>query len=419
MNTRRSMSSQVRNSTEYLRSNYNIQLYKDNYLSNNDLTPTNKKDNDSFLFLQPTEIHVSKPKVDESINTQIKSEVNTAVFEMKNEIKIMINNFKKEIGDYSTLKNRIEIIEKNIEFSQVKNAKNFDKIVIENHNQLSNYKEENNKNYRYLEENIKIMFEENVSKIKEEIKELEEKNQREISKINKNMKEIEENLFKDIKKSNTDIAELTKQISEFQNKNISLINKYKNDLDLYNGKTNELSITNQFDVLSSNLLQNYVTNSLFASTKEKIEKEIKEILKTISSYKFVSQSEFDKLKKSIDIYQNNNNKEDNIRSNSIQHSTSYSNSSLLTEIQSKLEINEEIINEHQKIISMYNNKYIEKKDLKKYIIENILINDNMEELLSPKYKEINEKINNIEISLNDILTNKLPNIYTYYSAHHK
>ena len=86
------------------------------------------------------------------------------------------------------------------------------------------------------------------------------------------------------------------------------------------------------------------------------------------------------------------------------------NSSLLTEVQSRLDINDELLSEHQKILSRYNTKFLEKKDIKQYITDNILTSNLFEQILSKNQNNIDTRISQVETKVNDILTNKIPNL---------
>ena len=88
------MSSQVKNNIDFMRPSYNIQIYKNNYLDDNNLMLSPSKDNmtTSPSLLTSTELFVAKPKQSE-LRSQIENELNPMLFSFRNEIKIMISDF--------------------------------------------------------------------------------------------------------------------------------------------------------------------------------------------------------------------------------------------------------------------------------------------------------------------------------------
>ena len=187
------MSSQVKNNIDFMRPSYNIQVYKNNYLDDNNLMLSPSKDNmtTSPSLLTSTELFVAKPKQSE-LRSQIENELNPMLFSFKNEIKIMISDFKKELGDYALLKEKIEVIEKHYEQSQTRFSEKIDKLLYENTKEFNDYKEENKQKINNLYDRF-LQYEKEQRLI---IKRYGELSQEEIKRINKIVVgEIKDNLY--------------------------------------------------------------------------------------------------------------------------------------------------------------------------------------------------------------------------------
>ena len=133
----------------------------------------------------------------------------------------------------------------------------------------------------------------------------------------------------------------------------------------------------------------------------------------LSSLPYTPKEDFDKLRKEYETFQKSISDSKLRSSNAYNGSSSSShsvNSSLLTEVQSRLDINDELLSEHQKILSRYNTKFLEKKDIKQYITDNILTSNLFEQILSKNQNNIDIRISQVETKVNDILTNKIPNL---------
>ena len=211
-----------------------------------------------------------------------------------------------------------------------------------------------------------------------------------------------------------------------------MINKFKSEI--YSiPNSNDILITEKINTLSQDLMKNYVTSSLFDLSMKKNEEQIKEMserfplidehlssIRTkvssleekLSSLPYTPKEDFDKLRKEYETLQKSIS-DSKLRSSNAYNGSSSShsvNSSLLTEVQSRLDINDELLSEHQKILSRYNTKFLEKKDIKQYITDNILTSNLFEQILSKNQNNIDTRISQVETKVNDILTNKIPNL---------
>ena len=434
MNTKRSMSSQVKNNIDFMRPSYNIQVYKNNYLDDNNLMLSPSKDNmtTSPSLLTSTELFVAKPKQSE-LRSQIENELNPMLFSFKNEIKIMISDFKKELGDYALLKEKIEVIEKHYEQSQTRFSEKIDKLLYENTKEFNDYKEENKQKMNNLYEILDTKVTQNNDNIVDIVKTHKSDVTREVTSMYNNCMKIDNQIKNHIEKTNNNYTELNNRLSQFQNDNISMINKFKSEIDSI-PKSNDILITEKINTLSQDLMKNYVTSSLFDLSMKKNEEQIKEMserfplidehlssIRTkvssleekLSSLPYTPKEDFDKLRKEYETLQKSISDSKLRSSNAYNGSSSSShsvNSSLLTEVQSRLDINDELLSEHQKILSRYNTKFLEKKDIKQYITDNILTSNLFEQILSKNQNNIDTRISQVETKVNDILTNKIPNL---------
>ena len=434
MNTKRSMSSQVKNNIDFMRPSYNIQVYKNNYLDDNNLMLSPSKDNmtTSPSLLTSTELFVAKPKQSE-LRSQIENELNPMLFSFKNEIKIMISDFKKELGDYALLKEKIEVIEKHYEQSQTRFSEKIDKLLYENTKEFNDYKEENKQKINNLYEILDTKITQNNDKIVDIVKTHKSDVTKEVTSMYNNCMKIDNQIKNHIEKTNNNYTELNNRLSQFQNDNISMINKFKSEIDSI-PKSNDILITEKINTLSQDLMKNYVTSSLFDLSMKKNEEQIKEMserfplidehlssIRTkvssleekLSSLPYTPKEDFDKLRKEYETLQKSISDSKLRSSNAYNGSSSSShsvNSSLLTEVQSRLDINDELLSEHQKILSRYNTKFLEKKDIKQYITDNILTSNLFEQILSKNQNNIDTRISQVETKVNDILTNKIPNL---------
>ena len=434
MNTKRSMSSQVKNNIDFMRPSYNIQVYKNNYLDDNNLMLSPSKDNmtTSPSLLTSTELFVAKPKQSE-LRSQIENELNPMLFSFKNEIKIMISDFKKELGDYALLKEKIEVIEKHYEQSQTRFSEKIDKLLYENTKEFNDYKEENKQKINNLYEILDTKITQNNDNIVDIVKTHKSDVTKEVTSMYNNCMKIDNQIKNHIEKTNNNYTELNNRLSQFQNDNISMINKFKNEIDSI-PKSNDILITEKINTLSQDLMKNYVTSSLFDLSMKKNEEQIKEMserfplidehlssIRTkvssleekLSSLPYTPKEDFDKLRKEYETLQKSISDSKLRSSNAYNGSSSSShsvNSSLLTEVQSRLDINDELLSEHQKILSRYNTKFLEKKDIKQYITDNILTSNLFEQILSKNQNNIDTRISQVETKVNDILTNKIPNL---------
>ena len=434
MNTKRSMSSQVKNNIDFMRPSYNIQVYKNNYLDDNNLMLSPSKDNmtTSPSLLTSTELFVAKPKQSE-LRSQIENELNPMLFSFKNEIKIMISDFKKELGDYALLKEKIEVIEKHYEQSQTRFSEKIDKLLYENTKEFNDYKEENKQKMNNLYEILDTKVTQNNDNIVDIVKTHKSDVTKEVTSMYNNCMKIDNQIKNHIEKTNNNYTELNNRLSQFQNDNISMINKFKSEIDSI-PKSNDILITEKINTLSQDLMKNYVTSSLFDLSMKKNEEQIKEMserfplidehlssIRTkvssleekLSSLPYTPKEDFDKLRKEYETLQKSISDSKLRSSNAYNGSSSSShsvNSSLLTEVQSRLDINDELLSEHQKILSRYNTKFLEKKDIKQYITDNILTSNLFEQILSKNQNNIDTRISQVETKVNDILTNKIPNL---------
>ena len=434
MNTKRSMSSQVKNNIDFMRPSYNIQVYKNNYLDDNNLMLSPSKDNmtTSPSLLTSTELFVAKPKQSE-LRSQIENELNPMLFSFKNEIKIMISDFKKELGDYALLKEKIEVIEKHYEQSQTRFSEKIDKLLYENTKEFNDYKEENKQKMNNLYEILDTKITQNNDNIVDIVKTHKSDVTKEVTSMYNNCMKIDNQIKNHIEKTNNNYTELNNRLSQFQNDNISMINKFKSEIDSI-PKSNDILITEKINTLSQDLMKNYVTSSLFDLSMKKNEEQIKEMserfplidehlssIRTkvssleekLSSLPYTPKEDFDKLRKEYETLQKSISDSKLRSSNAYNGSSSSShsvNSSLLTEVQSRLDINDELLSEHQKILSRYNTKFLEKKDIKQYITDNILTSNLFEQILSKNQNNIDTRISQVETKVNDILTNKIPNL---------
>lgn len=434
MNTKRSMSSQVKNNIDFMRPSYNIQVYKNNYLDDNNLMLSPSKDNmtTSPSLLTSTELFVAKPKQSE-LRSQIENELNPMLFSFKNEIKIMISDFKKELGDYALLKEKIEVIEKHYEQSQTRFSEKIDKLLYENTKEFNDYKEENKQKINNLYEILDTKITQNNDNIVDIVKTHKSDVTKEVTSMYNNCMKIDNQIKNHIEKTNNNYTELNNRLSQFQNDNISMINKFKSEIDSI-PKSNDILITEKINTLSQDLMKNYVTSSLFDLSMKKNEEQIKEMserfplidehlssIRTkvssleekLSSLPYTPKEDFDKLRKEYETLQKSISDSKLRSSNAYNGSSSSShsvNSSLLTEVQSRLDINDELLSEHQKILSRYNTKFLEKKDIKQYITDNILTSNLFEQILSKNQNNIDTRISQVETKVNDILTNKIPNL---------
>ena len=434
MNTKRSMSSQVKNNIDFMRPSYNIQIYKNNYLDDNNLMLSPSKDNmtTSPSLLTSTELFVAKPKQSE-LRSQIENELNPMLFSFKNEIKIMISDFKKELGDYALLKEKIEVIEKHYEQSQTRFSEKIDKLLYENTKEFNDYKEENKQKMNNLYEILDTKITQNNDNIVDIVKTHKSDVTKEVTSMYNNCMKIDNQIKNHIEKTNNNYTELNNRLSQFQNDNISMINKFKSEIDSI-PKSNDILITEKINTLSQDLMKNYVTSSLFDLSMKKNEEQIKEMserfplidehlssIRTkvssleekLSSLPYTPKEDFDKLRKEYETLQKSISDSKLRSSNAYNGSSSSShsvNSSLLTEVQSRLDINDELLSEHQKILSRYNTKFLEKKDIKQYITDNILTSNLFEQILSKNQNNIDTRISQVETKVNDILTNKIPNL---------
>lgn len=434
MNTKRSMSSQVKNNIDFMRPSYNIQIYKNNYLDDNNLMLSPSKDNmtTSPSLLTSTELFVAKPKQSE-LRSQIENELNPMLFSFKNEIKIMISDFKKELGDYALLKEKIEVIEKHYEQSQTRFSEKIDKLLYENTKEFNDYKEENKQKINNLYEILDTKITQNNDNIVDIVKTHKSDVTKEVTSMYNNCMKIDNQIKNHIEKTNNNYTELNNRLSQFQNDNISMINKFKSEIDSI-PKSNDILITEKINTLSQDLMKNYVTSSLFDLSMKKNEEQIKEMserfplidehlssIRTkvssleekLSSLPYTPKEDFDKLRKEYETLQKSISDSKLRSSNAYNGSSSSShsvNSSLLTEVQSRLDINDELLSEHQKILSRYNTKFLEKKDIKQYITDNILTSNLFEQILSKNQNNIDTRISQVETKVNDILTNKIPNL---------
>ena len=433
MNTKRSMSSQVKNNIDFMRPSYNIQVYKNNYLDDNNLMLSPSKDNmtTSPSLLTSTELFVAKPKQSE-LRSQIENELNPMLFSFKNEIKIMISDFKKELGDYALLKEKIEVIEKHYEQSQTRFSEKIDKLLYENTKEFNDYKEENKQKINNLYEILDTKITQNNDNIIDIVKTHKSDVTKEVTSMYNNCMKIDNQIKNHIEKTNNNYTELNNRLSQFQNDNISMINKFKSEIDSI-PKSNDILITEKINTLSQDLMKNYVTSSLFDLSMKKNEEQIKEMserfplidehlssIRTkvssleekLSSLPYTPKEDFDKLRKEYETLQKSIS-DSKLRSSNAYNGSSSShsvNSSLLTEVQSRLDINDELLSEHQKILSRYNTKFLEKKDIKQYITDNILTSNLFEQILSKNQNNIDTRISQVETKVNDILTNKIPNL---------
>ena len=433
MNTKRSMSSQVKNNIDFMRPSYNIQIYKNNYLDDNNLMLSPSKDNmtTSPSLLTSTELFVAKPKQSE-LRSQIENELNPMLFSFKNEIKIMISDFKKELGDYALLKEKIEVIEKHYEQSQTRFSEKIDKLLYENTKEFNDYKEENKQKINNLYEILDTKITQNNDNIVDIVKTHKSDVTKEVTSMYNNCMKIDNQIKNHIEKTNNNYTELNNRLSQFQNDNISMINKFKSEIDSI-PKSNDILITEKINTLSQDLMKNYVTSSLFDLSMKKNEEQIKEMserfplidehlssIRTkvssleekLSSLPYTPKEDFDKLRKEYETLQKSIS-DSKLRSSNAYNGSSSShsvNSSLLTEVQSRLDINDELLSEHQKILSRYNTKFLEKKDIKQYITDNILTSNLFEQILSKNQNNIDTRISQVETKVNDILTNKIPNL---------
>ena len=433
MNTKRSMSSQVKNNIDFMRPSYNIQVYKNNYLDDNNLMLSPSKDNMTTCpsLLTSTELFVAKPKQSE-LRSQIENELNPMLFSFKNEIKIMISDFKKELGDYALLKEKIEVIEKHYEQSQTRFSEKIDKLLYENTKEFNDYKEENKQKINNLYEILDTKITQNNDNIVDIVKTHKSDVTKEVTSMYNNCMKIDNQIKNHIEKTNNNYTELNNRLSQFQNDNISMINKFKSEIDSI-PKSNDILITEKINTLSQDLMKNYVTSSLFDLSMKKNEEQIKEMserfplidehlssIRTkvssleekLSSLPYTPKEDFDKLRKEYETLQKSIS-DSKLRSSNAYNGSSSShsvNSSLLTEVQSRLDINDELLSEHQKILSRYNTKFLEKKDIKQYITDNILTSNLFEQILSKNQNNIDTRISQVETKVNDILTNKIPNL---------
>ena len=384
------MSSQVKNNIDFMRPSYNIQVYKNNYLDDNNLMLSPSKDNmtTSPSLLTSTELFVAKPKQSE-LRSQIENELNPMLFSFKNEIKIMISDFKKELGDYALLKEKIEVIEKHYEQSQTRFSEKIDKLLYENTKEFNDYKEENKQKINNLYEILDTKITQNNDNIVDIVKTHKSDVTKEVTSMYNNCMKIDNQIKNHIEKTNNNYTELNNRLSQFQNDNISMINKFKSEIDSI-PKSNDILITEKINTLSQDLMKNYVTSSLFDLSMKKNEEQIKEMserfplidehlssIRTkvssleekLSSLPYTPKEDFDKLRKEYETLQKSISDSKLRSSNAYNGSSSSShsvNSSLLTEVQSRLDINDELLSEHQKILSRYNTKFLEKKDIKQY-----------------------------------------------------
>lgn len=428
------MSSQVKNNIDFMRPSYNIQVYKNNYLDDNNLMLSPSKDNmtTSPSLLTSTELFVAKPKQSE-LRSQIENELNPMLFSFKNEIKIMISDFKKELGDYALLKEKIEVIEKHYEQSQTRFSEKIDKLLYENTKEFNDYKEENKQKINNLYEILDTKITQNNDNIVDIVKTHKSDVTKEVTSMYNNCMKIDNQIKNHIEKTNNNYTELNNRLSQFQNDNISMINKFKSEIDSI-PKSNDILITEKINTLSQDLMKNYVTSSLFDLSMKKNEEQIKEMserfplidehlssIRTkvssleekLSSLPYTPKEDFDKLRKEYETLQKSISDSKLRSSNAYNGSSSSShsvNSSLLTEVQSRLDINDELLSEHQKILSRYNTKFLEKKDIKQYITDNILTSNLFEQILSKNQNNIDTRISQVETKVNDILTNKIPNL---------
>ena len=428
------MSSQVKNNIDFMRPSYNIQIYKNNYLDDNNLMLSPSKDNmtTSPSLLTSTELFVAKPKQSE-LRSQIENELNPMLFSFKNEIKIMISDFKKELGDYALLKEKIEVIEKHYEQSQTRFSEKIDKLLYENTKEFNDYKEENKQKINNLYEILDTKITQNNDNIVDIVKTHKSDVTKEVTSMYNNCMKIDNQIKNHIEKTNNNYTELNNRLSQFQNDNISMINKFKSEIDSI-PKSNDILITEKINTLSQDLMKNYVTSSLFDLSMKKNEEQIKEMserfplidehlssIRTkvssleekLSSLPYTPKEDFDKLRKEYETLQKSISDSKLRSSNAYNGSSSSShsvNSSLLTEVQSRLDINDELLSEHQKILSRYNTKFLEKKDIKQYITDNILTSNLFEQILSKNQNNIDTRISQVETKVNDILTNKIPNL---------
>lgn len=447
MNTKRSMSSQVKNNIDFIRPSYNIQVYKNNYLDDNNLILSPSKDNmtTSPSLLTSTELFVAKPKQSE-LRAQIENELNPMLFSFKNEIKIMISDFKKELGDYALLKEKIEVIEKHYEQSQTKFSEKIDKLLYENTKEFNDYKEENKQKINNVYEILDSKISQNNDNIIETVKTHKSDISKEVTTIYNNCMKIDNQIKNHIDKTNTNFTELSNKLSQFQNDNISMINNFKSEIDSI-PKSNDILITEKINVLSQDLMKNYITSSLFELTKKKLEQQLKNINDRIplieehlssleskvssfdekfepfnerissiddklSLLPYTPKEDFAELKQAFETIQKSITETKLRSSNAFNGSSSNHsvNSSLLTEVQSRLDINDELLSEHQKILSRYNTKFLEKKDIKQYITDNLFSSNLLDQILSQKQSDMNIRITQVETKVNDILTNKIPNL---------
>ena len=81
-----------------------------------------------------------------------------------------------------------------------------------------------------------------------------------------NCMKIDNQIKNHIEKTNNNYTELNNRLSQFQNDNISMINKFKSEIDSI-PKSNDILITEKINTLSQDLMKNYVTSSLFDLSK--------------------------------------------------------------------------------------------------------------------------------------------------------
>ena len=217
MNTKRSMSSQVKNNIDFMRPSYNIQVYKNNYLDDNNLMLSPSKDNmtTSPSLLTSTELFVAKPKQSE-LRSQIENELNPMLFSFKNEIKIMISDFKKELGDYALLKEKIEVIEKHYEQSQTRFSEKIDKLLYENTKEFNDYKEENKQKINNLYEILDTKITQNNDNIVDIVKTHKSDVTKEVTSMYNNCMKIDNQIKNHIEKTNNNYTELNNTLSQFQ-----------------------------------------------------------------------------------------------------------------------------------------------------------------------------------------------------------
>lgn len=322
---------------------------------------------------------------------------------------------------------------KQIESLKVQNSDKLLKLndklmnIINEKEALSNRKfYEQNNCINTTNKNIEIEL--NNAKLRME--NIEEKSNNAINKLNETLLQNIGERDKELQKLNSIYLDLVKTNSDYQSTNMISLNKLKSELDTL-AKTNEVIMNSKLNNLSREISQNYMTNQTYEVSKKILLDDIEQVNKRIANFSFASKEDIEHIKneqnslfdnvqkmgenlnkKIINLNASNindpNNQLKNERESKALMNKSYAPPPNYPDILFKMELFEELLNDHQKVLSSQNEKFAEKKDIK-FLTEDCI----KKSKFVKDHNDIKKKIEKINANVDDIQKISIPKLYEY------